>query len=334
MGNEAKNGNESGTLKKLELPYRPKLGTTFNYTHYFARRRDRYFKKKVAHALDFIERLDFAIQISIRMTGQDATKALNFYGKRRLPNNKQCNVCHLVVWSDCERFTTYFRARKIRATKNNKFAKDGYFFEWLREGLNQAEQIDEHERCSGPLVLCTQCNGIMLWYEQQIHWRFVRTAMRERDFANLPPICGVYAKLFSALQLCQFFANEKPEEHKLRLAEIKRCVTSCCTDIAAISTEIENLGKSEKNEAVLFQKRREFLIQRNIAQFCAYIIAEANLLISFDPQVPQEIVMEVEGAGCGMSIWEDLCRLFAACRPLRYYAHAAAWSKESGLMIV
>ncbi|KAI6200359.1 hypothetical protein M3Y96_00725400 [Aphelenchoides besseyi] len=320
------NGNE-----RIKTEQKQKFGTSFNYTFYFARRRDRFFKQKVNQARDFIERLDFAIQISIRMTGTDATKALNFYGKRRLPNNKQCNVCHLVIWANSERYTTHFYARKLKAEEGNKFAKDGYYFEWRRELTNSAEQVSENERRSGPLILCADCFDMMKWYEIQVHLKKVLWSLKNRELADLPPLVEIYSRLISSLKLCQFFAKEytnlllQADEHQMRIAEIKRCISSCCTDISGIGFEIERLSSTKSDqERLLFYRRREFLLHQNISQFCAYIVADANLLLSFDPKHANEIVIEVEPNG----IWDEICRVF--CRPIRLRAF---WHKTESTVV-
>ncbi|KAI6187117.1 hypothetical protein M3Y98_00207500 [Aphelenchoides besseyi] len=327
------NGNE-----RIKTEQKQKFGTSFNYTFYFARRRDRFFKQKVNQARDFIERLDFAIQISIRMTGTGDHHFVCDESIELFTENDACRTTNNVtfaIWSSglIPNVTQLISmlVRKLKAEEGNKFAKDGYYFEWRRELTNSAEQVSENERRSGPLILCADCFDMMKWYEIQVHLKKVLWSLKNRELADLPPLVEIYSRLISSLKLCQFFAKEytnlllQADEHQMRIAEIKRCISSCCTDISGIGFEIERLSSTKSDqERLLFYRRREFLLHQNISQFCAYIVADANLLLSFDPKHANEIVIEVEPNG----IWDEICRVF--CRPIRLRAF---WHKTESTVV-
>jgi hypothetical protein len=44
------------------------LGTSFDYTKYFVKRRNRLYKQRKLNAKDFIEKLETAIVVAVRMT--------------------------------------------------------------------------------------------------------------------------------------------------------------------------------------------------------------------------------------------------------------------------
>lgn len=152
-------------------------GASYNYTAYFEKYRRHSFKQRESNARMFVQSLEQAIHLSIRMTGggkwwtpllraavgvrvSDVAKIFSLQSsKRRLQNAKQCNVCQYVVWSDAEHSTYYFRASRFNDRKHNirisliaeKAEEDSLLLskdkmvEWKRETANTAEQLNNNE---------------------------------------------------------------------------------------------------------------------------------------------------------------------------------------------
>jgi len=239
-------------------------GASFNYTRYFEKRRNKLFKKRKTQANEFIEHLEIAIIVSVRMTGGEISKLLNL---RRISKSQQCNVCHTIVFDEDQRSIQYFQAKKVCDTQK----PSGFNLEWTREEFNSAKQISETQWLSGPLVLCKECVGNVIWCETHVKLKNVESNIHKNKFDQLPKVCSLYYSLQKSLHLGKFFEEQTKlllrdqKKNAIQLSEMRNCIANCSTEIGNIGLQISKVGQNDPVYSKM--KPRETIIQRNIWQY-------------------------------------------------------------------
>jgi len=254
-----------------------KLGSFFNYSWYFEKRRSKFFNKRKKHAKELIEKLEIAIIVSVRMTGGEIGKTIDLH---RMSKNQQCTVCHSSILEDEKKFTYYFRANKIDGANRPL----DFNLEWTRDDRNVAEQLSETEWLSGPLILCGKCVDNIFWCETHIKLKDAEYNMHTNNFEQLPKICSLYHSLEKTLNLGMFFEEQikallsEPKKNIVQLVEMRNCIDNCCMGIDAVGLQISKIGYNDPT----FSKtnRRELMIQRNIWQHSNEVAWKLRHLIS------------------------------------------------------
>ncbi|KAI6192040.1 hypothetical protein M3Y97_00292800 [Aphelenchoides bicaudatus] len=264
-----------------------KLGTTYNYTWYFEKRRKRFYKQQKMQAKEFIERLEIAIAVTVRMSMDNSANEsiVNwiFGGTtgRDAERSKYCNVCQMPLSTDNEGTITHFKAHRVfRPCEYSN--EHGFTIDWTREDENSPEALGPYEWRSGPLLLCHDCWKSMSWYEEETSWRQIQDAIEKRSFKELPPIYNLYASLEKSLRLAEFFElqvtslMQDPAANAQSLEELKRCVASSCGVINVIGKQINSLVDENGN----LPSGREKQLQRNVGQYCSFVASELSCLFA------------------------------------------------------
>lgn len=134
------------------------LGTTFSYTSYFTKRRNKIFEQQKKNAKEFIEKLELAILVAVRMTGGNAIKTLHLNSRKPMDRNKLCNVCQAYIMDCHGQSIVHFKASKFcfifafcvleRVKRNDDFSStSGFTLDWIHEKSTCAEELENCEVC-------------------------------------------------------------------------------------------------------------------------------------------------------------------------------------------